>query len=60
MNKVMGAGLVAAAMLATLPAHAQEAYSEMRPYVSGLFSYVAQEDDRGDLTGEPSRAYTEG
>lgn len=60
MNKVMGAGLIAAAMLATSPVRAQEPYLEMRPYVSGLFSYVAQEDDRGDLVNGPNRAYNAG
>lgn len=60
MNKVMGVGLVVAALLAASTARADEAYGEMRPYVSGLFSYVAQEDDRGDLLNEPSRAYKEG
>jgi len=60
MKKVTSAGLTAMTMLAASPVQAEDAYSEMRPYVSGLFSYVAQEDDRGDLVGNPNRAYTEG
>jgi OOP family OmpA-OmpF porin len=60
MKKVTAAALTAWAMLAGASAHAEEPYNEMRPYVSGLFSYVTQEDERGDLVGVPDRAFTEG
>ncbi|MCC2657352.1 MAG: hypothetical protein K0Q76_2460 [Panacagrimonas sp.] len=62
MNRLMGIGLLAAAALASVPAQADEAPSEMemRPYLSALFSYVPQEDDRGDLVGVPTRAFNEG
>jgi OmpA-OmpF porin, OOP family len=62
MNGRKGLGLLLAAALATAaPAQADESPDrEMRPYVSALFSYVAQEDDRGDLVGVPNRGFNEG
>ncbi len=60
MNKVMGAGLLVVAMFAAASAHAEDAYKEMRPYISGQFSYVPQEDDRGELIGDSSRAFNAG
>ena len=62
MNRLMGVGLLAAAALAATSARAEEASEvmEMRPYVSGLLSYVPQENDRGDLIGVPTRALNEG
>lgn len=61
MNRLMGVGLLAAAALATASAQADEpSEMEMRPYVSALFSYVAQENDRGDLIGAPARAFNQG
>lgn len=62
MNRLMGVGLLAAAALATASAQADEASPEMemRPYVSALFSYVPQQDERGDLIGVPTRAFEEG
>jgi OOP family OmpA-OmpF porin len=62
MNRLMGIGLLAAAALATTSVRAEDASTEMemRPYVSALFSYVPQEDERGDLIGVPRRAFEEG
>ena len=62
MIKLMGVGLFAAATLWLSPASAEEAAPEMemRPYVSALFSYVPQQDERGDLVGVPTRAFDEG
>lgn len=51
MNKWMGAGLVSAAMLFAQASRASDEGLEMRPYVSGLFSYVFEEDDRDALIG---------
>lgn len=50
MNKVLGASLLGVALLGSGLAKADDAaapYLEMRPYVSGMFSYVF-EDDRRD------------
>ena len=61
MNRLMGVGLLVAAALSSASTRAAEAPEmEMRPYVSALFSYVAQEDERGDLIGVPERALNQG
>lgn len=60
MIKRMGAGLFLAALAMSGPAQAQDEYKEMRPYISGLFSYVYEEDDRDDLLGGSSTALNAG
>lgn len=62
MKRWMRVGLLLAVACANGPVGAQEEapYMEMRPYISALFSYVPQEDDRGDLIGVPTRAFNEG
>jgi OmpA-OmpF porin, OOP family len=56
----MGAGLVVAAMWGNSPVQAQDTAPEMRPYVSGMFSYVFDEDERGELVGGGPDAFNEG
>ena len=51
MNKLIGAGALAAAFCVSTQVMADDKYQEMRPYASGLFSYVFEEDDRDDLVG---------
>lgn len=51
MNKLIGAGVVGALLLTGVTANAAEEYKEMRPYVSGLFSLVFEDDDRDALAG---------
>lgn len=60
MTKRMGAGLLLASLAWTSMAQADESYMEMRPYVSGLYSHVFEEDDRDDLVGGASTALKEG
>lgn len=55
--------LVLGAALAADSVQAQEsaaAYQEMRPYISGLFSYVFEEDQRDELVGTAPNAFFEG
>lgn len=61
MKRLIGVGLLVAAALVSAPTWAQDATEmEMRPYISALFSYVAQDDERGDLIGEPNRGLNQG
>ena len=60
MNKLIGASLVGALLMAVSPVQAQDENLEMRPYISGLFSYVFEEDDRDELVGGASTALKEG
>ncbi|MGQ0701477.1 MAG: OmpA family protein [Panacagrimonas sp.] len=63
MNKLMGAAWLGAtliAMLVATPVFADEPYLEMRPYVSGLFGYIAEENDRDALIGNDAGAVQEG
>lgn len=55
-------GFVLAAVLLTwgLPALAQEGPAEMRPYLSGMFSHVFEQDDRDALVGGGSQALESG
>jgi OmpA-OmpF porin, OOP family len=64
MNRRVAVGLLAALAWVGEAARAEEAAgdaeTESRPYLSALFSYVAQEDDRGELLGAGPRAFKEG
>lgn len=51
MNKWMGACLTAAGLIFATAAQADDTAMEMRPYVSGMFSYVFHENDRDALIG---------
>lgn len=63
MNKLMGAVWLGAAVTTTAfttAAQAEEPQLEMRPYLSGLFSYIAEEDDRDALIGNQPGVVQEG
>lgn len=60
MNKMTGACLTAALLMGATSAPAAEEPMEMRPYISGLFSYVFEEDDRDALVGGTPEALTVG
>lgn len=60
MKKPASIALAAALWGVALPVAAQEAPKEMRPYVSGMFSHVFEEDERDDLVGGGSDTIEDG
>lgn len=60
MNKLIGAGVLAAALGVSSQALAGDQYQEMRPYFSGLYSHVFEEDDRDDLVGGTPETISKG
>lgn len=60
MIKRMGAGLLLASLAVSAPVQAEGEYQEMRPYISGLYSHVFEDDERDDLVGGGAEALNEG
>lgn len=60
MKKLISGAVLAVALGVSAQANAHDQYQEMRPYASGMFSYVFEEDDRDDLVGGASGTISQG
>lgn len=56
----MAAALLGAVVATAAPVQAADEYREMRPYISGLYSHVFEEDDRDELVGGGANALDSG